>query len=80
MRRRTAASVEASERYLAGVMPVLFLNAVQKTLSQENPVRKQISLTDNAVVFRRYLAVVMRILRTYSWGVKPVWFLNTRIK
>ena len=44
-----AASVEASERYLAGVMPVLFLNAVQKTLSQEKPVRKQISLTDNVV-------------------------------
>ena len=47
------ASVEASERYLAGVMPVLFLNAVQKTLSQEKPVRKQISLTDNVVVFNR---------------------------
>ena len=59
-------SVEASDRYFAGVIPVLFLNAVQKTLSQEKPVRKQISLTDKAVVFRRYLAVVIRMLRTYS--------------
>lgn len=47
-------------------MPSIRLKAVQKMLSQEKPVEKQISFTERPEFFSRYRAVFMRVLRMYS--------------
>ena len=68
-------------RYSLGVAPTHFLKVVQKLLSLEKPVRKQTSLMEVAgSLFNRNLAAFMRMAMRYSWGVKPVSFLNSRVK
>jgi len=68
------------KRYSEGVIPVTFLNVVQKLLSLVKPVLKQMSLMEMSRDFKRNLALLTLAAITYSCGENPDSFLNSRLK